>query len=249
MRALAVVALISSGCATNMSAPTPMTSVRDELKDGPAKCLVVFLPGVGDSADDFSSYGFVDALRERNFSVDIVSANATLGYYVRGKFIDRLNQDVVTPARSKPYEQTWFIGISMGGMGALRYASEQPEHVTGVLALAPFLGDRTLSDEIRNAGGLSKWKAPEAAKPVDGPSAERQLWRWVQSVTSGGQQGPSLYAGWGTEDRFAPQVELLAAELPTAHTFKMKGAHRWSTWRPLFGAFLSDSDFTRGCSR
>jgi pimeloyl-ACP methyl ester carboxylesterase len=31
-------------------------------------------------------------------------------------------------------------GISLGGFGALLYASRYPEEVTGILAVAPFLG-------------------------------------------------------------------------------------------------------------
>lgn len=61
--------------------------------------------------------------------------------------------------------------------------------------------------------------------------------------------GPALYAAWGTEDRFAPQVKLLGDSLPKTRVTTMKGGHLWSTWKPLFGAFLSDSEFTRACAR
>ncbi len=44
MRTL-VILLCCSGCAVFMPAPTPMTSLRDELPGNDAKCLVVFLPG------------------------------------------------------------------------------------------------------------------------------------------------------------------------------------------------------------
>lgn len=243
---LLVFALV--GCVSTAT-PVPMTSVRDELRDGPAKCLVVFLPGVGDEARDFEHYGFIEALREKGLSVDVVAADATLGYYVKAQVITRLEEDVIGPARAKGYAQTWLVGISMGGMGAIRYASERPDQVTGIFTLAPFLGSRELSNEIRAGGGLAKWKAPEKSSPMSGEEAELQLWRWLQAATTGDEQGTVIYTAYGTEDRFAPQVALMADALPSGHTFTMKGGHRWATWRPLFGAFLSDSDFTRGCSR
>lgn len=70
-----------TGCAALLPAPTPMAAVHDALPGGGAKCLVVFLPGVGDSAADFTRYGFVEALRQRGLSVDVVAANATRGYW------------------------------------------------------------------------------------------------------------------------------------------------------------------------
>ena len=42
-----------------LPAPTPMTALRDELPGGDAKCLVVFLPGYGDTGSDFTKYGFI----------------------------------------------------------------------------------------------------------------------------------------------------------------------------------------------
>ena len=69
MRTL-VILLCCSGCAVFMPAPTPMTSLRDELPGGDAKCLVVFLPGAGDEASDFVKYGFIEALRQKNRRCD-----------------------------------------------------------------------------------------------------------------------------------------------------------------------------------
>lgn len=226
-----------------MPTPTPMTSLRDELPGGNAKCLVLFLPGAGDSANDFVRYGFVEALRQRGLSVDIVSANATLGYYAKGMVMERLHTDVILPARAKSYAQTWVMGMSMGGMGTLLYSHDHPDEVTGVLALAPYLGDRALSDEIRAAGGLASWQAPAKGSS----DYQRELWRWLQAVTSGKEAGPRLYLGWGTEDRLGPSAELLAATLPEAQVFRVPGGHKWTSWKKVLDVFLADSDFARGC--
>lgn len=238
-----------SACVPQMMSRTPMTSTSDLLEGGTAKCLVVFLPGRGDTAEDFRTHGFISALREKNFPVDVVAADAAFGYYMRGNVIERLTEDVMRSAREKNYEHTWIVGISMGGMGALRYASENADQVDGMLLIAPFLGGTALTDEIRAAGGLSKWNAPQISKVTNGFEAERQMWGWLQTVTKEGAKSPHIYASWGTEDRFAPQVQLLAENLPKEHVMTMKGGHRWSTWEALFGAFLSDSEFTRACGR
>lgn len=249
-RALAVVALALSACPPSMATPSPMTSVKNVLEGEPAKCLVVFLPGIGNSGKDFETHGFVEALRTKNLSVDVVAADATFGYYMKGLLIDRLDEDVIRPAKAQGnYQQTWLIGISMGGMGAARYASKNADQISGALLIAPFLGDPRLTKEIRDAGGLAKWEAPEAKDTTNQQEAERQMWRWLQSATRPDAKGPLLYTSYGTEDKFAPQAEVLAEVLPKERVMTMKGTHLWSTWLPLFQAFLSDSEFTRACGR
>ncbi|MDP3153332.1 MAG: alpha/beta hydrolase-fold protein [Archangium sp.] len=247
MRTLALL-LCCSGCAVFMPAPTPMTSLRDELPGGDAKCLVVFLPGAGDKASDFVKYGFIEALRQKSLSVDVVAADATLGYYMRGLFPERVHADVVAPARAKGYQQTWVMGMSMGGMGTLLYSREHAADVNGVLLLAPFLGDRSLSEEIRAAGGLAAWQAP-AKGPITSDTYQREVWRWLQGVTANKEPGPNLYLGWGTEDRLGESASLLAAALPEGHVFKVPGGHKWTSWKAVLDQFLADSDFTRSCAR
>ena len=54
------------------------------------------------------------------------------------------------------YENIWLLGISMGGLGTLLYASEYPEQVDGVVLLAPFLGDRSAIETIVATGPLEE---------------------------------------------------------------------------------------------
>jgi pimeloyl-ACP methyl ester carboxylesterase len=243
-----LILLCSTGCAAFLPAPNPMTSLRDELPSDDAKCLVVFLPGAGDKADDFVKYGFVEALRQKNLSVDIVSANSTLGYYARGQLVERLHADVIAPARAKGYQQTWVMGMSMGGMGTLLYSHEHASDVTGVLLLAPFLGDRSLSEEIRAAGGLAAWQGPVKGA-ITSDTYQREVWRWLQAVTAHQEDGPNLYLGWGTEDRLGESAAVLAAAVPEGHVFKVPGAHKWTSWKAVLELFLADSDFARSCVR
>lgn len=243
-----------SGCLVLLPPGQVMTSVRDPLKGGKAKCLVIFLPGVKDKAEDFDEKGFVAALRERKLSVDVISAQATLPYYTLGLLVQRLGDDIIAPAQAaKSYTQTWLIGVSMGGMGALLYSHAHPDEVTGVLALAPYLGKRSITKEIRAAGGLASWQAPEKPEKVDAMNDgvyQRELWRWLQALTAGKEKGPKLYLGWGRQDPWLAQPnELLGEALPENRKYTVPGGHKWSSWKEVLELFLDDSDFARSCAR
>lgn len=237
------------GCATLLPAVSPMVSVDDDFK-GRAKCLVVFLPGVGDVATDFEDKGFVESLRARGLSVDVVSAQATLAYYTKGTVVQRLGEDVFAPARKKHYRQTWLIGLSMGGLGTLLYSHDHPTEITGVLALAPFLGMHPVAAKIRAEGGLAKWKAPEKVEVTDEDTTILELWRWLQALTAGKEPGPKLYLGWGTQDELLGESnEILALALPMHRKFPVSGRHEWVAWKQALDHFLEDSDFRKGCGR
>lgn len=228
-----------------------MVSVRHSLPQGQAKCLVVFLPGVRDAAEDFDEQGFIDALRAHQLSVDVVSAQATLPYYTHSVLVERLEADVIVPSQSRNYAQTWLIGVSMGGLGTLLYSHAHPDHVTGVLAMAPYLGKRYISTEIRDAGGLASWNAPQKPEKLDvkdDAAYQRELWRWLQALSSGKEKGPEIYVGWGTADPWlAEPVSILAAALPGQRTFPVEGGHEWIAWKKVLELFLADSSFSTSC--
>ena len=95
----------------------------------------------GDHAERFREQGFVEDLQNSNLSIDIRATDATMGYYVKGTLLDRLETDVITLAKARGYEEIWLVGSSMGGLGTLLYSRMRSAEVTGVLAMAPFLGD------------------------------------------------------------------------------------------------------------
>ena len=224
-----------------------MRSVEWRYASPKAKCLVVFLPGFGDDAEDFERRGFVAEIRRHDLSVDMVAAQATLGYYGRSSFPERLATDVVEPARARGYEQVWLIGMSMGGMGTLYYARTHAKDVTGVFALSPYVGDSSLTDEIRDQGGLVKWKGPPKVDALTDANYQREIWRWLQAVLAGKEPGPNLYVGFGRNDKLEDQDVVLAAALPRDHVYRAEGIHDWPTWKTLLNQFLSTSDFSRGC--
>jgi pimeloyl-ACP methyl ester carboxylesterase len=205
---------------TLIPAVSPMVSVDDDLK-GRARCLVVFLPGVGDVATDFEDRGFVESPRARGLRVDVSSAQATLAYDTKGTVV-QLGEDVVSPARR--YREAWRIGLSMGGLGTLLHAHDHPTEITGVLALAPFPSIHPIAAKIRAEGGLVKWKAPEKVESTNEDTTILELWRWLQALTAGEERGPKRYPGRGTPDEAVRESnEILALTLPMSRRFPHVG--------------------------
>ena len=244
---LLAVGILSGGCASMLPAPTPMRSIDHAAASQPAKCLFVLLPGAGDRAETFEQRGFVELLRSRSLSIDVRASDATMGYYMRGTALDRLTTDVLAPAKARGYQETWLVGPSMGGFGSLFYARAHTPDVTGVLAIAPFLGDRGLIREIADAGGLKKWQAPARVEEMDRDNYQREMWRWFQAVTQGKEPAPLIFLGYGTSDSLGTAAALLTAELPPSRVFLTDGGHEWPAWRRVLESFLDSPDFATHC--
>lgn len=244
---LLLLTLVVAWCAGCASGTATMRSIRPVSNEG-AKCLVVLLPGYGDAPEAFEREGFAQALRASGASVDVIAADASMGYHRNGTFVERLRTDVIEPARAAhPYEQLWLMGVSMGGFGSLFYAAEREGDVEGIVALAPYLGDAALIEEVKAAGGLRDWKAPEKAQ-AGAENYQAQLWRWLQETTAKPRNAyPAIYLGYGKLDRLAEANALVADALPDSRVFVAEGGHRWIVWRGLLERFLAESTFTKTC--
>jgi pimeloyl-ACP methyl ester carboxylesterase len=207
----------------------------------------VLLPGAGDRAETFEQRGFVEELRNRSLSIDIRATDATFGYYMKGTILERLATDVIAPAKAHGYKEIWLAGPSMGGFGSLFYARAHTADITGVLTIAPFLGDKDLIAEITATGGLKKWQAPARVDEMNRDNYQREIWRWLQAATQGKEAAPLIFAGYGTSDGLSAADSLLAAELPPARVFLTTGAHEWPAWQRVLKSFLDSPDFATHC--
>jgi S-formylglutathione hydrolase FrmB len=201
--------------------------------DGRSDTLLVFLPGAFLKPEEFEREGFVRAVRERDLAADVMLVDANVSYYYDQSFVQRLNEDVLAPARQSGYGAIWLVGISIGGFGALTHELSRPGLVDGIVALAPYLGRRPVGAEIQKAGGLRAWKAPES--PSD-DEIDRKLWPWLQQYAypEPARRLPPLYLGYGLADRFAANHRLLADALPEGHVFTTEGGHDWPQWSKLW---------------
>lgn len=246
LRQVGLYAAIVTGCASWLPAPVPMrTSSYRADPNKQARCLLVFLPGMGDSDKDFAEHGFMDELRKRKLDVDVISANATLGYYGKQTLRDRVMADILVPARKAGYQQIWFAGISMGGLGSVLMAQAVGRELAGIVLIAPFLGDEDLQTEIKNAGGLAKW---QPAAKIDPKDYSRDLWRWLKQATEKPETAPPIYLASGDQDKLSMGHRLLGATLPPERRFRTRGGHDWAPWLILWNDFLDHSDFQARCS-
>lgn len=206
--------------------------------------LLVFLPGAYDTPTDFILHGFVSALRARNIAADLTLADTHVGYYTAGQLVERLHHDIIGPARNKGYRHIWLIGISLGGYGALLYATQHASEISGLFLMAPFLGNRSLLAQIERVG-LPHWQAQPSMAQDD----DQQLWLWLKhycaqiktaccdASLSSAIPFP-LYIGYGIGDRFTASNRMLATNLPEQYVMTTKGAHEWTAWQRLWTDFL-----------
>jgi pimeloyl-ACP methyl ester carboxylesterase len=222
---------------------TPLAMVHC-CGDQTSKVLVVCLPGIGDIADDFNSYGFATALGAPEACADVVAVDAHYGYYAARTVHDRLTRDVIAPARQSGYREIWLTGVSLGGFGALSYAMREPGAVTGLILLAPYLGPPAVIQEISAAGGLQHWE-PESIHHDD---YGRVLWHMIKQHWLRAPDALETYLGFGQGDWLAPGNQLLADILPSDHVFVVPGGHEWRTWRRLWDQIMSGWSPNHGAS-
>jgi len=237
--ALVLSSLLLCACGPFRAQVEPMPTIA-LTPERTGRCLFVLLPGRFANPDEFRRAGFAEAAAARGLRIDLVAADAHLGYYRGRSVVDRLRTDIIAPARAAGYEQIWIAGTSLGGLGGLIYLKEQPGDLSGVLSIAPFLGDDELIREIEQSGGAAAWSAPP---PVDGEDVGLTVWRWLSAGRPGAESVP-LHLGWGSRDDFDRSNRLLARMLPPERTYPVNGAHDFDAWRLVWAGFL---DRARPC--
>jgi pimeloyl-ACP methyl ester carboxylesterase len=204
--------------------------------------LFVFLPGRRDRAWDFVRHGFVTMAQRRVSGLDCVAVDATIGYYFDGSVADRLHREIIRPARALRYHEVWLVGVSMGGLGAFFYERAHPGEITGLILLAPFVGeDRKLFKEIDAAGGPAAWAAAQAVSAVPGSKAtyQRDLWRFLGRLPSSPERRLQIWVAYGDHDRLLPGIERLRTVIPSERVFQLAGGHTWEVWKAGFDKILA----------
>jgi pimeloyl-ACP methyl ester carboxylesterase len=214
-------------------------TIADVAGDPRERVLLVLLPPAFGTAQDFVDHGFVTAVRERNLKVDVIAAGAIADYYLDQTVVARLHADVIAPARARGYRRVWLGGISIGGFGSLLTLQAHTAEIEGLLLLAPYLGSRPAVNDVLRAGSFAQWQ-PQRAAPDD---HEQQLLAWLRGVLAAPALSPPIYTGYGTQDRFAPSIELLANALPCGRVVRLPGEHDWATWIVLWHALLDLDPF------
>jgi hypothetical protein len=235
--AIAAAALVLTACYPVRDTSRP-PAVRLLTAPRAAQRVVLVLPGIADNLQSLEAGGIGRAIGREWPDADVLLIEMTIGYYKDGRAMPDLH-DIVRAAREKGYGQVWIVGASLGGMGALLYDTTFPCEVDGIVLLAPFLGDRRVLDEVRNAGGLNHWQAPPAATPGT-DNWQSQIWRRakVWSSRPGGDQ--RVWLAYGGRDKFAPNMPLLTPAVPSNHVITGPGIHEWTSWTPLASRVFAD---------
>lgn len=221
-------ALATSGCYQKRLPATPIPFKYYESGNSPSTTLLVLLPGIHDTIDKFESHDFIDTVHQSEQPCDLVIVDAHYGYYDAGTIVERLHNDVITPAQQAGYSDIRIVGISLGGYGALIYANRYSTEINTLVLLSPWLGNEELIDSITIAGGLENW---QPTNMVDEQSLQDI---WLQRKKLATTDFPELYLGYGTTDKFRQAHTLFAGTLPDDHVFTIAGGHNWSSWEQLW---------------
>ena len=213
---------------------------------GRGRRLFVFLPGRRDRASDFARRGFVAMAQSCIPGLDCVAVDATIGYYLDASVANRLQGEIIEPARRLGYREIWLVGVSMGGLGAFFHEREYPGEVNGLILLAPFLGDDLkLFAEIDAAGGAVAWARSQPAAAPEGNKAQfqRELWRFLGRLQLDQSIQLPIWIAYGDVDRLLPGIERLRGVLPTERIFRLSGGHTWQVWTTGFTKILAKIDW------
>ena len=244
---LVLVAGILVGC---FPRGDPAKPIPTALINAPEKSrrLVVVLPGRADDLKGLGESGIAQAIQSAWPDADVVLTGLSLGYYMENEADQRLHDEVIVPARRRGYAQVWLVGASLGGLGALMYDRAHPNELTGMVLLAPYLGDKPLLSAIASAGGIAAWQPPTRPAAVTADNFQQELWRHLQTWSRQPVAARDVWLAYGNTDSMREAMPLLIPLLPAGHVLVREGGHEWRVWSPATRAVLIEIGKRRGPS-
>jgi len=212
-----------------------MRTIIDSARGGTRPALLMaLLAGTYSEPEDLVREGFPQALRRRGIPADVAMGAVRAAWVADGSIVQRIEDSLLGPARSRGVERIWLAGISLGGLAALGYAARGAGALEGIALISPYPATREVLREVDAAGGLDRW---EPAIPQEG-DLEREAWHWLATRDAG---PPAVRCYFASGDRFAPGQRRMAATLPPGSARELPGGHDWAAWRALWDAFLDDN--------
>ena len=211
-----------------------MRTIVDSAQPGARPPVVVaLLAATFSEPEDFRREGFPQALRARGIAAELVMAELRAAWVADGSIVERIEEAIVAPARTRGTDRIWLGGISLGALAALGYAARHAEALEGIALISPYPATRAVLDEVDAAGGLDRWD-PDIP---EGGDVEREAWRWLARRAPG---APAVHCYFASGDRFAEGQRRIAGTLPPGAARELPGGHDWEAWRALWDAFLAD---------
>ena len=161
-----VVCIVS--CSFNLDVNKPVDLLWDKFGKN-TDSLIVFLPGLYDTAEVFEKEQFFTIAREAGIKADMVAANIHIWHLVQEKMVERIEKDIFQYVKNKGYKNIWFVGVSLGGLNSLLFYQKHTSDVCGVVVISPYTADKELTKELKQAGGIRNWQAKsvENKKPLE----------------------------------------------------------------------------------
>lgn len=201
--------------------------------------------GGGDNHTKWLRFTAIERYAEKA-KIAVVMPTTLQGWYTDMKegynFFTFLNEELPKiihrdfPKISTRPEDTFVAGLSMGGMGALKWAFVNPERVSAVASLCSSIDMKVSMGRAMKASGGELtgkmkhiWGSPEA---ID-QTVDDIPWLIDQAIKSG-KKLPPVYIAAGMED-FTYEcntkfVKDYADKLDITHCLTEHGTHEWSFW-------------------
>jgi len=204
--------------------------------------LVVLLPTMGGKGEHYDDEGFIEEFRARGGGADIMAVDVAPSLYLGKRIVEVLKTEVITPAKQKGYEAVYLAGTSLGGHGALLYATEYPEDIDAVALFAPFVTGYPPTDLVEEPGGLKQW---DEECPFTEWAYACSLWKAIKKYGSDPDHRKNIYLAYGIDDSFVKECDLLADFLLPENVYTTSGGHDWVTWSKLWVIMFDDLKLRR----
>lgn len=200
--------------------------------------LIIFFPGLYDTAEKFKDEDFFSIARKEGVSADLVSVNVNVFHLVKGMMIERVEKDIYETAKKKGYKNIWLVGVSLGGLNSLLFNIKHEKDLCGVVTLAPYVANTLLVEDLRDAKDIKNWKPSTDADKLALEKRLQQLWVWLKEQSSNNNL-KKVYLGYGKQDRYVDAIKLFENILDKNHVVTVEGGHTWVTGQKIWQKQLS----------
>jgi len=219
--------LFASGCKNTTAIPIAHQIITTGTGTDHA---IIYLHGRGDHPQAFSKNGLNRILENDSINATIYEVNAHFGYYMNRTLHERLEEDIFPLLEKTAFKKVWFVGNSMGGLGALLHAQKFPTKVDAIVLMGPYLGGKKFIRRFSREINSVQFESDSVHKD----NWQKQLWAWIKNISSKPDSRPTIYLTYGTNDRLGQGQKLLHTLLPSDRVVTIAGAHDWPEWKEGF---------------
>lgn len=224
-----IIFLMLTSCVAYLNVDDPVDLVWDRAERKSDR-LIIFLPGLYDTAETFKEEDFFVLARKAGVEADMLAVGIHVGHFINRRMIERIEQDVFFPTQNQGYKNIWLVGMSLGGLNSLEYFRTHEGDICGVVALAPYILNESLISEIEQESGTDVWQ-PRLGEYKDVIEKRIQkLWLWLKNKTDASK----IYLGYGDKDVYSSSHRVFAKYLNKNNVIEVEGKHNWKTGKKIW---------------